>query len=83
MLSYPNYRDLMEKADSRFTLVVMASKRARQINVLMSSGYRQGLEALAPTDEKLKSYKPLDIAFKEIVDGKITYERVDAKEEVK
>ncbi len=83
MLCYPSYEDLIEKVDSRYTLVVLAAKRARQINILMSSGYRQGLEALAPTDEKLKSYKPLDIAFKEIVDGKVTYERASAEKEVK
>ncbi|HDP69511.1 MAG TPA: DNA-directed RNA polymerase subunit omega [Actinobacteria bacterium] len=76
MLIYPKIDDLLKRVDNKYTLVILAAKRARQINNSLSSDYRQGLEALAPTDEKLKSYKPLDIALKEIVDGKITYERV-------
>ncbi|MDO8885409.1 DNA-directed RNA polymerase subunit omega [Candidatus Oleimmundimicrobium sp.] len=76
MLLCPNLNDLLEKVDSRYTLVILSAKRARQINELLSSDYRMGLDALAPANEKLKSYKPLDIALKEIVEGKVTYKRL-------
>lgn len=76
MLLYPKLDDLLKKVDSKYSLVTLSAKRARDINAIMSSDYRQGLEALAPTDEKLKSYKPLDISLKEIDEGRIIYRRL-------
>lgn len=76
MLLYPNLDDLLSKVDNKFTLVTLAAKRARKINSLLSSDYRQGLEALAPAKKRLKVYKPLDIALEEIVEGKVTYKRL-------
>lgn len=77
MLLHPKLDDLLKRVDSKYTLVTLSAKRARNINAILSSDYRQGLEALAPMDDKLKSYKPLDIALKEIDMGKISYRRME------
>ena len=36
----PNIEDLMSRVDSRFTLVTLASRRARQINSYLTSSAR-------------------------------------------
>lgn len=58
---YPSIDDLMEKVDSRYTLVIMASKRARQI-----------LEGDAPVVVS-NSKKAVSIAVQEIAEGKVSY----------
>ncbi|MCX7842691.1 MAG: DNA-directed RNA polymerase subunit omega [Clostridia bacterium] len=59
----PPIGSLMEKVDSRYTLVVAAAKRARQIT--------DGANKLT----KCSSDKPVTIAISEINEGKITYVR--------
>ena len=62
---------LMTKVDSRYGLVVLAARRARQLMT--------GAEVKA----KNQSTKNVTNALEEIVEGKITYEIVkDAREEV-
>ena len=60
---YPTLASLMEKVDSKYTLVVATSKRARQIV--------DGQPKLTKCD----SNKPVTIAVWEIEEGKVTYER--------
>ena len=62
---YPSINKLMEKVDSRYTLVVAAAKRAREII--------DGDEKLT----KVSSNKPVTIATHEIAEGKIQYRRVE------
>lgn len=62
---YPSINELLEKVDSRYTLVLLASKRARQLV--------EGDKAFSDT----KSKKAVSIAVQEIVEGKITYTRPD------
>jgi len=59
----PSINKLLEKADSRYTLVMLAAKRARQIS--------EGAHKLTKCD----SEKPVSIAINEISDDKITYVR--------
>jgi len=59
----PPIGSLMEKVDSRYTLVVAAAKRARQLT--------DGSHKLT----KYSSDKPVSIAINEISEGKITYVR--------
>ena len=61
MLVEPGINDLLEKADSRYTLVIETAKRARQI--------AQGDEPLVECD----SENPVTIAAHEILQGKVTY----------
>jgi DNA-directed RNA polymerase subunit omega len=59
----PSMEVLLKKVDSRYTLVVFAAKRARQI-----------LEG-ADVKVKVKSTKNVTNALEEIAEGKILYER--------
>ncbi|MGE5329039.1 MAG: DNA-directed RNA polymerase subunit omega [Deltaproteobacteria bacterium] len=59
----PSINKLLEKADSRYTLVMLAAKRARQI--------AEGANKLTKTE----SDKPVTVAINEISEDKITYVR--------
>lgn len=59
----PPINSLMSKVDSRYTLVVAAAKRARQL--------ADGANKLT----KCSSDKPVTIAINEINENKITYVR--------
>ena len=63
---HPSLDRLVDKVDSKYTLVVLAAKRARQ---LMDG------DALLVT---CKSNKPVTMALEEIAQAKITYERTKA-----
>ncbi len=60
----PSLESLINKADSKYTLVVMAARRARQI-VENKEFQKEGI----PTN------KPVSIALHEISQGKISYRR--------
>ncbi len=82
-MMYPPIEELLDKVDSKFTLVALAAKRGRQVN----SYYNQlgeGLGAIVPPKVTSVSRKPLSIALEEIAADKITYVRPeDAEETVK
>jgi len=61
---YPSIDELNKQVDSKYTLVIMAAKRGRQI--------RDGAK---PTVEST-SRKEVTIALNEIVSGNIEYERI-------
>ena len=63
----PSINELSNIGDSRYTLVMLAAKRSREIV--------DGAEPLIETD----SNKPVSIAIEEIVEGKITYHRPDIR----
>lgn len=63
MMKQPPLELLREKVDSRYTLVVCAAKRARQL--------LEGAPKLAEVD----SNKPVTIALQELAEEKISYER--------
>ena len=63
MLLYPSINTLRDKTDSRYSLVILAAKRARDIV--------DGKPSL--TDEE--SERPVSQAAKEIADDMITYRR--------
>ena len=62
MLIKPTLESLMTKVDSKYTLVTLAAKRARQLT--------DGDEPLVDVD----TTKVVSIAMEEIDQGKITYE---------
>jgi len=75
----PAVESLLDKVDSKFTLVALSSKRARQIN----SYYNQlgeSLGVIVPPQVTSVSGKPLTIAFEEIASSKTTYHRPDPAE---
>jgi DNA-directed RNA polymerase subunit omega len=62
--------DLMEKVDSKFHLVHLAAKRAREINGYYSQ-LGEGLGQFVPPLVSTDTNKPLSIALEEIAQGKI------------
>ena len=63
---YPSINEIRKKADSRYTLVILAAKRARDII--------DGKPILTDTDIE----KPVSIAAHEIAEDLITYKREEA-----
>jgi DNA-directed RNA polymerase subunit omega len=63
MLLYPPINKIRKKADSKYTLVILAAKRARDLI--------DGKPQLIEDDDDV----PVSIAAKEIYDDYITYER--------
>lgn len=71
----PKIDDLLAQVDSKYTLVILAAKRARQINAYYSQ-LGEGLgEFVAPLVPSEPGRKPLSIALEEIAAGKVAYER--------
>ena len=68
----PPIEDLLERVDSKFTLVTLAAKRGRQINSYFNQ-LGEGLGAIVPPQVASVSRKPLSIALEEISAGKIVY----------
>ena len=60
---YPTLGSLLDKVDSKYTLVVAVAKRARQ------------LVDGQPKLTNINSNKPVTIAINELYENKITYER--------
>ena len=63
MMLYPPIAELLEKVDSRYTLVMEIAKRARQ------------LTAGSENRSSSTSNKRAAVAVQEIYEGKVTYER--------
>jgi DNA-directed RNA polymerase subunit omega len=61
----PNIDELMEKVDSRYTLVMVVAKRARQLI--------ETHEQLIETESK----KPISIAVEEFYEDKVSYAEYD------
>jgi DNA-directed RNA polymerase subunit omega len=75
----PNIDALLEKVDSKYTLVILSARRAREINSYYSQlGEGRG-DFIPPLVETggLRN-KPLSIAMEEIAEDKVTFQRPDA-----
>ncbi len=70
-----NLSKLLEKVDDKYTLVILASKRARQINDYLNRIKRNEVFDVRAPEISSLSKKPLIIALEEIAEDKITYER--------
>jgi DNA-directed RNA polymerase subunit omega len=66
----PPIEVLLDKVDSKFTLVSLSAKRARQINSYFNQ-LGEGLGAIVPPQVTSVSRKPLSIALEEISEDKI------------
>ena len=76
----PTIEVLLEKVDSKFTLVSLASRRARQVNSYFNQ-LGEGLGSIVPPQVASTARKPLSISFEEIAADKITYTRDDPEAE--
>jgi DNA-directed RNA polymerase subunit omega len=75
----PPVEDLLDRVDSKFTLVSVAAMRGRQINSYFNQ-LGEGLGSIVPPQVTSVSRKPLSISLEEIAAGKITYERTEPSE---
>src|SRR5690348_18511633 len=69
-LMEPRMEQLLDKVDSKFTLVTLAAKRAREINDYYNQ-LGEGLGRIVPPQVTSVSRKPLSIALEEVAAGKI------------
>jgi DNA-directed RNA polymerase subunit omega len=66
----PQIEELLDRVDSKFSLVTLAARRARQINSYFNQ-LGDGLGHLVPPQVSSVARKPLSIAFEEIAADKI------------
>lgn len=72
---HPRIDDLLEKVDgSRYALVLISAKRARQINNYHHQLGEGLLEDVAPPLVESRSKNYLTMSMEEIARGKVTYE---------
>jgi DNA-directed RNA polymerase subunit omega len=71
-LTDPPIEALLERVESKFTLVTVAARRARQINSYYQ-GLGDNLGAMIPPQVASVSSKPLSVALEEIVADKINH----------
>lgn len=73
----PKIETLLEAADSKYTLVILAAKRSRQINAYFSQ-LGEGVAEHTPPQVPLspdRAPKALSIALEEISEGLVEFER--------
>lgn len=75
-LMEPRMEELLDRVGSKFTLVTLASMRAREINDYYNQ-LGEGLGKIVPPQVNSVSRKPLSIALEEIQAGKIEAEPID------
>ena len=75
-ITYPPIDDLLSKTHSKYSLVIEAAKRARQINAYYSQLGEGLLEYVGPLVETHVQEKPLSIALREINEGLLSVESV-------
>jgi DNA-directed RNA polymerase subunit omega len=68
----PPIEQLLDKVDSKFTLVTLAARRARNINSYFNQ-LGDGLGHMIPPQVSSVARKPLSISFEEIAQNKIIW----------
>ena len=72
----PPIEGLLDRVDSKFSLVTLAARRARQVNSYFNQ-LGEGLGSIVPPQVASTARKPLSIAFEEIAADKIKAEAID------
>jgi len=80
-LMSPRMEELLERVDSKFTLVTLSAMRAREINDYYNQ-LGEGLGKIVPPQVTSVSRKPLSIAMEEIEVGKIVSVPLPTEEEL-
>ncbi|TLM78304.1 MAG: DNA-directed RNA polymerase subunit omega [Actinobacteria bacterium] len=76
MVITPDIDLLLSKVDSKYSLCIVAARRARQINDMVHGVRDQAMLSMAPSQlAALTSTKPLTLALEEIASDDISYER--------
>ena len=72
-MMYPRIDDLLENVDSRYALVIVAAKRARQINNYHHQLGEGTFEDFPPPLVESRSKNYLTMALEEVSEGMISY----------
>ena len=80
-ITNPPIDELLSKVDNKYSLVLYAAKRARQINAYYSQLGEGLLEYVGPLVETHVQEKPLSIALREINAGLLTSTAYDPEGE--
>jgi DNA-directed RNA polymerase subunit omega len=80
-ITNPPIDELLDVVDSKYRLVIMASKRARQINAYYAQLGEGLLEYVGPLVETRVQEKPLSIALREIRERLLAAEQIETAEE--
>ncbi len=73
----PKIETLLDRVDSKYTLVILAAKRSRQINSYFNQ-LGEGVAEYTPPQVPLRADrapKALSIALEEIAESRVTFER--------
>ncbi|MDP9398797.1 MAG: DNA-directed RNA polymerase subunit omega [Actinomycetota bacterium] len=76
-ITNPPIDELLQATDSKYSLVIYAAKRARQINAYYSQLNEGLLEYVGPLVDTHVHEKPLSIALREINAGLLSAESTD------
>ena len=77
-ITNPPIDELLTNVDSKYSLVLFSAKRARQINAYYSQLGEGLLEYVGPLVDTHVQEKPLSIAMREINEGLLTLEHLEA-----
>ena len=77
-ITNPPIDELLDKTSSKYSLVIFAAKRARQINAYYSQLGEGLLEYVGPLVPAAPQEKALSIALREINAGLLTHEQVES-----
>lgn len=75
-ITNPPIDELLERADSKYALVLYSAKRARQINAYYAQLQEGLLEYVGPLVDSEVHEKPLSISLREINEGLLTSEPI-------
>ncbi|WP_119729718.1 MULTISPECIES: DNA-directed RNA polymerase subunit omega [Thermomonospora] len=78
-ITNPSIDELLEVVDTKYGLVSIAAKRARQINAYYAQLGEGLLEYVGPLVETHVQEKPLSIALREVREGLLNAEPVEAQ----
>ena len=76
-ITNPPIDELLEKTDSKYSLVIFGAKRARQINAYYSQLGEGLLEYVGPLVETRSQEKPLSISLREIKEHMLNVEAIE------
>ena len=76
-ITHPPIDELLSTTHSKYSLVIEAAKRARQINAYYSQLGEGLLEYVGPLVETHPQEKPLSIAVREINEGLLSVEAIE------
>jgi len=78
-ITNPSIDELLEVVDTKYGLVTIAAKRARQINAYYAQLGEGLLEYVGPLVETQVQEKPLSIALREVREGLLHAEPIEAQ----